>query len=188
MFPRRYAEEWACSVARARNGHARCPCYEEWACSPATAWGPEHADGACPGRLPRRRLTAMANRGTESTPEAVFSGSPRGLVLCRAVERLIDGPGPARPGAVETRVTKSQVAFHGRRRGFAYVWWPGRYVRSDVPTVLSITLRSRIDSPRFKSVISPYPGLWMHHLELHSEDQLDPEVASWLRQARDEAG
>ena len=130
----------------------------------------------------------MANRGTESTPEAVFSGSPRGLVLCRAVERLLAGPGPAGQGAFETRATTSQVAFRGRRRGFAYVWWPGRYVRSDVPAVLSIALRSRIDSPRFKSVVSPYPGLWMHHLELHSEDELDAQVAGWLRQARDEAG
>ena len=133
----------------------------------------------------------MPNRGTESTPEAVFSGSPRGLALCRSVERLLAEPGPAGPagqGAFETRATTSQVAFRGRRRGFAYVWWPGRYVRSDVPAVLSIALRSRIDSPRFKSVVSPYPGLWMHHLELHSEDELDAQVAGWLRQARDEAG
>ncbi len=80
------------------------------------------------------------------------------------------------------------MAFRGRRRGFAYVWWPGRYVRSDVPAVLSIALASRLDSARFKSVVNPSPGLWMHHLELHSEDELDAEVVGWLRQARSEAG
>ena len=144
----------------------------------------------------------MGSQGTESTPEEVFYGSPRGLALYRAVERMLTGPAPlaagrlsagppiVRPGAVdppEIRATKSQVAFRGRRRGFAYVWWPGRYVRSDVPAVLSIAAGSRIDSPRFKSVVHPSPGLWMHHLELRSVEDLDAEVAGWLRQARDDA-
>lgn len=135
----------------------------------------------------------MRSHGSESTPEEVFSGSPRGLDLYRAVERLLagfgpTGPAPIEPGTFEVRATKSQVAFRGRRRGFAYIWWPGRYVRSDVPAVLSIALGRRVDSPRFKSVVNPYPGLWMHHLELHSEDELDAEVAGWLRRAQDEAG
>jgi len=145
----------------------------------------------------------MGSQGTESTPEEVFHGSALGLALYRAVERMLTGSAPlpggppevgrdaVGPPAVELpeiRATKSQVAFRGRRRGFAYVWWPGRYVRSDVPAVLSIALRSPVDSPRFKSVVNPRPGLWMHHLELHSEDDLDAEVAGWLRQARDEAG
>ena len=95
----------------------------------------------------------------------------RGLALCRAVEQMLAVPAPP-----AIRATKSQVAFR-EARGFAYVWWPGRYVRSDVPAVLSIALRSRIDSARFKSVVSPSPGVWMHHLELRSEADLDAEVA-----------
>ena len=149
----------------------------------------------------------MGSQGTESTPEGVFDGSPQGLALYRLVERMLTGPtplaagglsagpapvGPATvgPNAVdppEIRATKSQVAFRGRRRGFAYVWWPGRYVHSEVPAVLSIAAGGRIDSPRFKSVVHPSPGLWMHHLELRSAEDLDAEVAGWLRQARDEA-
>jgi hypothetical protein len=129
----------------------------------------------------------MGNRGIESTPEAVFAGSPGGLALYRAVERLLAASCANAAGPLEIRATKSQVTFRGRRRGFAYVWWPGRYVRSDVPAVLSIALGRRIDSPRFKSVVHPSPGLWMHHLELRSEDELDAEVVGWLRQARDDA-
>lgn len=118
----------------------------------------------------------------ESTPEQVFSGSPLGLELFHAVERLLATPAPA-----AMRTTKSQVAFR-ERRGFAYLWWPGRYVGSDVPAVLSIALPRRIDSPRFKQVVNASPGVWMHHLELYSEADLDAEVAGWLREARAEAG
>jgi hypothetical protein len=124
------------------------------------------------------------SRGTpsDSTPEEVFSGSPLGLELFRAVEKLLAAPAPP-----AIRATRSQVAFRGRR-GFAYVWWPGRYIASDVPAVLSIALPRRINSPRFKEVINPSPGVWMHHLELLSEEDLDDEVAGWLVEARKEAG
>lgn len=118
----------------------------------------------------------------ESTPEQVFSGSPLGLELFHGVQRMLALPVPA-----GVRATKSQVAFR-ERRGFAYLWWPGRYVRSDIPAVLSIALPRRLDSPRFKQVVSPSPGLWMHHLELRSTADLDAEVAGWLQEARAEAG
>lgn len=124
--------------------------------------------------------------GGESTPEQVFSGSPRGLELCHAVERLLATTAPATMRAT-MRATKSQVAFRGKR-GFAYLWWPGRYLDSDIPAVLSIALPRRIDSTRFKEVASPSPGVWMHHLELHTVDELDAEVADWLREARENAG
>ena len=114
----------------------------------------------------------------ESTPEQVFSGSPRGLELFHAVETMLAAPVPA-----AMRATKSQVAFR-ETRGFAYLWWPGRYVDSGVPAVLSIALPRRIDSARFKEIVNPSPGVWMHHLELHDEQELDAEVAGWLREAR----
>ena len=140
----------------------------------------------------------MRSHGTESTPDEVFNGSPRGLELCLAVERMLAGPGgghrsalscsPRRPGPRRrSQGNQEPGRLPRRRRGFAYVWWPGRYVRTDVPAVLSIAVSSRIESPRFKSVVNPRPGLWMHHLELHSAEDLDAEVAGWLRQARDDA-
>lgn len=118
----------------------------------------------------------------DSSPEEIFSGSPLGLELLRAVERLLSTLPPS-----TMRATKSQVAFRGRR-GFAYMWWPARYVKSDVPAVLSIALPRRLASERFKEIVSPSPGVWMHHLELRSLDDLDDEVAGWLKEARKEAG
>lgn len=118
----------------------------------------------------------------ESTPEEVFRGSPLGLELLREVEHMLAAYPPS-----TLKATKSQVAFRGGR-GFAYMWWPARYIRSDVPAVLSIALRRRVDSGRFKEVVSPAPGVWMHHLELRSKADLDDEVAGWLGEARREAG
>ena len=37
-------------------------------------------------------------------------------------------------------------------------------------------------------VLEPYPGRWMHHLEVHCADALDPEVAGWLAAAYAAAG
>ena len=118
----------------------------------------------------------------ESTPDEVFSGSPRGLELFHTLEKMLAAPTPA-----AVRATKSQVAFRAQR-GFAYLWWPGRYLDSGVPAVLSIALPRRVDSTRFKEVAHPSPGVWMHHLELHTVAELDGEVLDWLREAREAAG
>lgn len=112
-----------------------------------------------------------------SDPEEFFAGSPEGLRLYRAVAGLLAGLDD-----VALRVGRSQVAFR-RRRGFAFVWRPGRYVRSDVPAVLSLALPREVASPRFKEVAHPAPLVWMHHLELHDPAQLDDEVRGWLLEA-----
>jgi hypothetical protein len=111
------------------------------------------------------------------TPEDFFAGSPDGLALYEAVERAVGDIGEA-----SVTVMKSQIRFR-RRTGFAYVWRPDRYVRSDVPAVLSIALPREIPSPRFKEVAHPSTGMWMHHFELHDPAQLDDEVRRWLTEA-----
>lgn len=116
------------------------------------------------------------------TPEEFFDGSAVGLALYRAVAAAV-----ADIGQSEVRVTRSQIAFR-HRKGFAYVWRPDRYLRSDVPAVLSVALPHRIDSSRFKEVAHPAPHVWMHHLELRHLDQVDDEVRGWLREAHDSAG
>ena len=71
-----------------------------------------------------------------------------------------------------------------RRRGFAYLWLPGQHLsHPGAEVVLSIALGRAVGSPRFKEVAHPAPGQWMHHLELRSGDDLDDEVAGWLREA-----
>jgi hypothetical protein len=116
-----------------------------------------------------------------TTPEAFFRGSPRGLDLFRAVAQALDSIAD-----VEVRVSKSQIAFR-RRRGFAYIWRPGQYLKSNVPAVLSIALARPLDSLRFKEVVHPAAKVWMHHLELREAAQIDDEVTGWLREAYDAA-
>lgn len=117
-----------------------------------------------------------------SDVEAYFDGSPDGLSLYTAVAAAVASLGPA-----DVHVSKSQVAFR-RRRGFAYVWRPDRYVRSDVAAVLSVALRRRLASPRVKEVAHPARAVWMHHLELRDPADVDDEVRGWLAQAYDDAG
>lgn len=116
------------------------------------------------------------------TPAEFFAGSPDGLRLYEAVAAAV-----AELGAHEVRVSRSQVSFR-RRRGFAYVWRPGRYVRSDVPAVLSVALPRELASERFKEVAHPTPRVWMHHLELDDVAQVDAEVSRWLAEAYAAAG
>lgn len=118
--------------------------------------------------------------GTPSTPEEVFADSPTGLAIHRRVLERLAGL------EVEVRATRSQVALR-HRSAFAYLWFPGRYVRSNVPAVLSLALPERLDSTRFKQVGNPSPGVWMHHLELDDPAQVDDEVLAWLRDAYDAA-
>ncbi|WP_043497657.1 DUF5655 domain-containing protein [Georgenia sp. SUBG003] len=90
-------------------------------------------------------------------------------------------------GPHEVRVSRSQIAFR-RRRGFAFLWRPAQYVRSDFPAVLSIALPQAETSHRFKEVVHPSGRVWMHHLELDDVAQVDDEVAGWLARAYDAAG
>ena len=110
-----------------------------------------------------------------------FAGHPDGAAVAAAVIASVDAMGPH-----TIRVTRSQVAFR-RRWGFAWLWRPGQYVRSQVPAVLSVALPVRDGSSRWKEVVQPSPGRWMHHLELSSPDEVDDDVHVWLRRAYDAA-
>ena len=86
-------------------------------------------------------------------------------------------------GAGEMRVTKSQVAFR-RRRTFAWVWIPDRYLHGrHAPLVLSLSFAQRDDSERWKQIVEPAPGRFTHHLELNAASEIDDEVRSWLQGA-----
>lgn len=112
-----------------------------------------------------------------------FAGRDESRLIFEAVREAVAAIGPA-----EIRATKSQVAFR-RRRGFAYVWMPGMYLRRDgAPLVLTVGLRRRDGSPRWKQVVEPAPGRFTHHLELYAPAEVDAEVSSWLREAWEGAG
>jgi len=118
-----------------------------------------------------------------TTPEEFFAGHPAALAAFKQVCAIVELHGP-----FEVRVSRSQVGFR-RKRGFAYLWMPGQYLRSPAAeVVLSIALGRRDDSRRFKEVAHPAPAHWMHHLEIRSLSDLDDEVARWLHEAADRAG
>jgi hypothetical protein len=117
--------------------------------------------------------------GEPWTVDRFFEGSATAYGIYRAAERMASGMGP-----MEVRASKSQVSFR-RRRGFAYLWRPGAYLKSAVPLVLSLALPYRSASQRFKEIARPSPHIWMHHLELWDGSQLDGEVEEWMREAYD---
>ena len=117
------------------------------------------------------------------TPEEFLGESAVGRAVFAAVEELLSGLPD-----VEVRTTRSQIAFR-RRRGFAYLWMPGMYLRHPrTEVVLSLAMDREIRSPRFAEVVHPAPRTWQHHLDVRDAGDLDDEVARWLREAYDRAG
>jgi len=89
---------------------------------------------------------------------------------------------------VEFRVSKSQIALC-RDKPFAWIWIPARYLRGKVaPLVLTISFQYPDPSPRWKQIVEPAPGRFMHHLELHSSRDIDDEVRAWLQSSWELAG
>lgn len=116
------------------------------------------------------------------TLDEFFAGHDDSRAIFDAVVRVVADVGPA-----ELRATKSQVAFR-RRVAFAFVWMPQMYLRrSDAPLVLTVALRRRDASPRWKQVVEAAPGRFTHHLELRSADEVDAEVRSWIEEAWQQA-
>jgi hypothetical protein len=112
------------------------------------------------------------------TLDELFAGQEEARQIFEAVREAVEAVGPA-----EVRVTKSQVAFR-RRQAFAWAWRPGAYLRGKhAPLVLTVGLRHREPSPRWKEVVEPTPGRFTHHLELRSAEEVDGEVCAWLREA-----
>ena len=119
----------------------------------------------------------------EITPEEFFAGHPDAMAAFAKVCAMVGRLGP-----FDVRISKSQAAFR-RKRGFAYLWLPGQYLRKPAAdVVLSIALGRLDESTRFKEVVHAAPGHWMHNLEIHQLGELDDEVAGWLREAADRAG
>jgi Domain of unknown function (DUF5655) len=115
-------------------------------------------------------------------PNDFFAGHPDARAVFEKVRAVLNRLGP-----LEVRTSKSQVAFR-RRRGFAFLWLPGRYLsKPTAQVVLSIALGRHDPSGRFKEVAHPAPAQWMHHLEIYGADDIDDEVIGWLREAADRA-
>jgi len=114
----------------------------------------------------------------EITVDDYFAGHDEARVLFEVIREAVLEIGPT-----EVRATKSQVAFR-RRLTFAWAWMPGLYLHGVVsPLVLTIDLRHRDTSERWKEIVEPRPGRFTHHLEVRTADDIDGEVLGWLREA-----
>jgi hypothetical protein len=114
--------------------------------------------------------------------EGFFQGAGASRRLFDALREAVE-----QVGAVQMRVTKSQVAFY-RRRAFAWAWMPGKYLGGrGAPLVLTLALSRRDPAQRWKQVVEPSPGRFIHHLEIYSSSEIDAEVSDWIKEAWQEA-
>lgn len=103
---------------------------------------------------------------------------PDSANLVEAVRHALDRIGPT-----TEFISTSQIAFR-RRRTVARVWAPWQYLSGDVaPLVLTLAFPGPVPSPRWKEIIEPRSGQFVHHLELRHPDDVDREVQAWLEQA-----
>lgn len=90
-------------------------------------------------------------------------------------------------GRAEPRISATQISWV-RRRGFLVLWsaqrWQGRKA---APVVITFAFTQVVESPRWKEVNSVRPGLWNHHLEIRSLDQVDKQVLAWVDRAWEQA-
>jgi len=117
-------------------------------------------------------------RSTTGRISEYLAGSATARWLRDAAIRAIESVGPS-----THRTTRSQIAFR-RRRGFAWIWAPRMYLtKGAAPLVLSIAAPHRLRSRRWKKVVEPTPGVFMHHLEVRRVRDIDAEVRAWLHTA-----
>jgi hypothetical protein len=116
------------------------------------------------------------------TLDQYFEGNELSRRLFESLREMVETIGSA-----EIRVTKSQVAFY-RRKAFAWVWIPGKYLRRKAaPLVLTLGFDHKDRSSRWKEIVGPAPGQFTHHLELYSTADIDNQVRGWLHEAWKEA-
>lgn len=118
------------------------------------------------------------------TPDALlfFEGRTGALPLYEALMRRIR----TLPD-VRVRVQKTQITL-SNRRVFACVSFARVRKKAELPPdwlVLSLGLGEPLCSARVAQQTEPYPGRWTNHLVIGSEDEVDDELASWIRAAYD---
>ena len=118
---------------------------------------------------------------TMSDEEIAFLAAyPEGLALYAHIRGRILTACPD----VEIRVRRTQVGFFANC-GFAYVWYLARKPNG-VPQahiMLGFVLDVPIKSDRFSASGEMAPNRWAFHLPIHTAEDLDDEVMSWLVQA-----
>ena len=83
------------------------------------------------------------------------------------------------------KVFKTQISF-SNEWGFTFVSFnPCRRTKERPEVWMTVTfgLSYRKDSPRIDVATEPYPNRWTHHVMVGSEEEIDGELMSWIREA-----
>ena len=89
--------------------------------------------------------------------------------------------------AARVRVQKTQITFSSRHV-FACVSFARVRKKALLPEtylVVTLGLPFALDSARAAVKTEPYPGRWTHHIVLSRPEDVDAELAEWLRLAYD---
>lgn len=85
------------------------------------------------------------------------------------------------------RVSRSQIGFY-RVHGFAYIWVPGKYLKSKcAPLALSVLLNTKLEGYAFKEIVGPKDGKYIHHLEIKDDQGLSSDMIRVLMLAYQQA-
>ena len=125
--------------------------------------------------MPPRKVAPKSQR---TSLKGHLARNPRSATLARRATEVI-----AAIGESSMRTGRSQISFR-RRRGFAWVWAPQQYLGENAaPLAISLAAPNQISSPRWKEVVSPRPGWFVHHLEVRKLSDIDQLLRRWLRLA-----
>lgn len=116
---------------------------------------------------------------TQITLEEFFLKKPKQLQLFCILKKFIESL-----GSVTMKVTKTQISFSCQKQ-FAWIWLPQPWdtKRPQRSVVLSFSLDKKVKHPIIVESVESYPGRWMHHLIICTENDLNKEVKGWLEEA-----
>lgn len=117
------------------------------------------------------------------TPETLlfFDGHAQALPLYAAFERRV----LSEITSVRVKVQKTQISFYNRHLFACVSFLPlgSAAVRPEPYLTVSFGLGWRLNSSRIAAVTEPYPNRWTHHVLVSSEDEIDEEFMTWIREA-----
>ena len=90
---------------------------------------------------------------------------------------------------IRIEVKKTQISFFNRSMFAAVSFTLVRKAKDRPDPLLTITfgLPYRMDSARIDVATEPYPNRWTHHVMIGTENEIDEELLSWIKEAADYA-
>lgn len=81
-------------------------------------------------------------------------------------------------------VKNTQITFR-EKYGFAFVSLRKMKGCPEVFIIVSFGLSHRLDAPRIRMAVEPYPNRWTHHVIVGQVEEIDDELMGWLTEAHD---